>query len=83
MNVCDTKKLFDSEFEASTVAAKMSASYGTEFETYRCGRHFHITHKNPKLRRGVGHGHWRCPKCKQIARRNKAFKHKCGIKEVL
>jgi hypothetical protein len=48
---------------------------------YPCGRHFHITHKDPDKRRGFGM-YYRCPHCKQIIKRGKIRTHryKCKMK---
>lgn len=78
MTPCDTKKFYDTEFEANVHAAKTSGFTGHEMVPYRCGTHWHITHADPKKSRGVGHRHWRCPRCKQITKRRNAYKHKCG-----
>jgi len=83
MDVCHTKRHFDTEFEATINAAKISYKHNEEMEAYACGNHWHITHVNPLQRRGVGHNYWRCPKCKKIEKRKKAAKHKCDIKEIL
>lgn len=77
MNVCDTKRLFDTEFEASIGVAQVEAKFGGEYTKYQCGSHWHIAHANPAHRRGAGKHYWRCPVCKQIAPRQAASKHKC------
>lgn len=76
-SVCDTKVYFDTEFEAEISAAKVEAKHGGEFIPYRCGSHWHLTHKNLLERRGAGHKYWRCPKCKKIVKRGQRDKHEC------
>lgn len=81
IDVCKTKRFFDTEFAATINAAKVTGAVGQEMEAYQCGTHWHITHVNPKERRGAGHDYWRCPKCKKIESRKHASQHKCVIKE--
>lgn len=83
ITVCQTKKFFDTEFEAVINAAKIEHKWNEEMVAYACGTHWHIAHADPLKRRGVGHNHWRCPKCKKIEKRKNAPKHKCDIKEGL
>lgn len=47
---CDSKRYYDTEFEAELGAAQTSYKYGAEMVPYRCGRHWHIANKNPELR---------------------------------
>ncbi len=77
ITTCDTKKFYDTEFEATVFAAKTSWHSGSEFIPYKCGRHWHITHADPTKRRGVGRKYWRCPKCKRIEKNKNARNHKC------
>lgn len=77
LNPCQTKKFYDTEFEAEVYASKTEAYSGHEMIPYQCGTHWHITHADRKLRRGVGHKFWRCPKCKQVEKRESAPKHEC------
>lgn len=79
LRVCDTKTLYDTEFEAEVAAAKVGHRRDEEFEHYQCGRHWHICHTDPTKRRGAGKKHWRCPSCKNIYRKKTAEKHKCDI----
>lgn len=83
MDVCHTKRFFDTEFEATINAAKIEGKFKEEIMAYQCGTHWHITHVDPTKRRGVGSRYWRCPKCKQITKRKQESKHKCDIKGVL
>lgn len=83
LTVCQTKKHFDTEFEAQHYANKVEYRFKEEMMAYPCNNHWHITHVDPSLRRGAGHEHWRCPKCKSIMKQSSAAKHKCSIKEVL
>lgn len=77
ITICETKRHFDTEFEATINAAKVTGSVGEEMVPYQCSNHWHIAHSDPQKRRGVGHNYWRCPKCKRIERRKNAKKHKC------
>ena len=77
ITVCDIKKMYDTEFEAQVGAAKTTGFLGEEMIHYQCGTHWHIAHLDPTKRRGVGHKHWRCPKCKTIETNKNAKKHKC------
>lgn len=81
MKSCDTKKFYDTEFEAEIAAAKFEGVTGAMMVPYKCGRHFHITHADPDQRRGYGI-YWRCPRCKQIIKRGKIKSHriKCRMK---
>lgn len=79
VSVCQTKRHFDTEFEATLYANKVELHYGEAMMPYKCGPHWHITHADPAKSRGVGHKYWRCPKCKQIMKQEKAAKHKCII----
>lgn len=78
MNVCDTKVLYDTEFEATIAAAK----HRTEMVIYKCGRHYHLTHANPKKRIGLGgtRKFRRCPFCKQIYGRKSVKAHQLHLK---
>lgn len=80
-NNCETKKFYDTEFEAEIAASKTEGVTGEEMIPYPCGRHFHITHKDPDKRRGFGM-YWRCPYCKQLIKRGKRKSHrqKCTMK---
>lgn len=78
MNVCDTKVLYDTEFEATVAAAK----HRTDMIPYQCGRHWHLTHADPRKR--LGHGgakkFRRCPSCKQIYNRRDTKAHQQHFK---
>jgi hypothetical protein len=45
MNICNTKVLYDTEFEASRAAAIAEYRWGELMTYYPCGKHFHIAHK--------------------------------------
>lgn len=79
LSVCDTKTLYDTEFEAEIAAVKESHRRGIDFTYYQCGTHWHLTHRDYTQRRGVGKRYWRCPKCKEIVKKSNAWKHKCDI----
>lgn len=83
MTVCQTKKSYDSEFEAQRAAAITEHRLGEAFAPYQCSRHWHITHVDRQKRRGVGHRYSRCPHCKNIFSRDNIKKHKCEVKERL
>jgi len=82
MRVCDTKKFYDTEFQAQRAASKTEWSLNAEMIHYPCGTHWHISHKNKSERRGYGHNYWRCPHCKQIIKKSKIDKHRfsCNMK---
>lgn len=71
--VCDTKVLYDTEFEAEIACARHS----DDMKPYRCPNtgHYHITHIRKEERLGAGHGHSICDTCKLIYRTAK--KHAC------
>lgn len=81
LTVCQTKRSFDTEFEATIQAARIEGKFNEEMEPYQCGTHWHITHSNPAQRRGVGKDYSRCSHCESIFKRAKMYKHKCKGKE--
>lgn len=50
MNPCDSKRFYDTEFEATIAAAKMSYKWDAELEPYRCGTHWHLANTDRNLR---------------------------------
>ena len=81
ITVCQTKVHYDTEFEAILGANKAEFKYGEEFVPYQCGKHWHITHKDPTKSIGTGKYYVRCPNCRRILKRSKMKKHKCeGLK---
>lgn len=78
LTVCDTKKLYDTEFEAVIAAQKLEDKFGEEMVPYKCWphAHYHLTHKNRKARRGVGKAFIKCEDCGRIMKRSKMDKHK-------
>lgn len=80
LTVCDTKILYDTEFEATVMAAKQ---HRANMVPYQCGRHWHLTHADLEKRRGFGGKHSRCPFCKQIYKRTKIMRHECAAKRAL
>ena len=75
MNVCDTKKLYDTEFEAQIACARLK---DWNMEPYRCPNtgHYHITHKDRENRKGAGFGFARCEDCREIYK--KGLVHTCS-----
>lgn len=69
--VCQTKKFYDTEFEANRAAAIAEYNLKQEFRAYRCHTHYHICHSNPK--------DWskRCPHCKLLMK--KSTVHNCKV----
>lgn len=47
---CDSKKLFDTEFEAEVAASKSGHSWDAVMVAYRCGNHWHIGNEDVSLR---------------------------------
>lgn len=79
IKVCETKKYYDTEFEASVAAAKTEGITGEEYEPYLCGNHWHITHTDRSQRRGTGHKYWKCYRCQTIMPKRNRVNHKCDI----
>jgi len=73
MNVCDSKVMYDTEFEATLAAARKD----WDAVPYQCKgtKHWHIAHKNKSERMGYGYKMMKCPKCGDIVRRKGASKH--------
>ena len=80
ISVCETKKFFDTEFEASLAAAKITK---VEYIPYKCGYHWHLTHADPDKRQGYGGGkkYKRCDKCRDIFTARQFEKHECEVIE--
>lgn len=70
--VCSSKILYDTEFEAEITAARLEGMV-----PYRCPgtAHYHLTHKEKNKRRGFGHRKGMCPKCGLIRNRHGLNKH--------
>lgn len=47
---CDTKVFYDTEFQATVMAARASARWGEEMMAYKCGSHWHMAHVDTRLR---------------------------------
>lgn len=47
---CESKRFYDTEFEATIACAKAEGDFKAEMTVYRCGRHWHIANKNKELR---------------------------------
>lgn len=47
---CETKVFYDTEFQATVMAARASARWGEEMEPYKCGSHWHMAHVDIRLR---------------------------------
>ena len=73
--VCDTKTLYDTEFEATIAAAKKSFQFGQEMAAYPCNPshlrhpHYHLTHVRKNERRGAGSRYIKCESCGLFVRR--------------
>lgn len=82
LTTCDTKAFYDTEFEAEVAKARVEDKFNQEMMIYRCrgagvrAFHYHLSHVNKEERRGAGHNHWRCPRCKMIIKRAKQAKHR-------
>lgn len=50
MERCKDKVRYDSEFQATVVAARRTAEWNEEMESYKCGNHYHIAHVDRALR---------------------------------
>lgn len=73
---CDVKLYFDTEFEATIAASKVSYKYDTEMIPYRCGRHWHLANKDKKLRsRRRGWDQMYCKDCDCYMKRGQWSKH--------
>lgn len=85
LTACDTKTLYDTEFEATIAAAHKFSQYGEEMVVYACNPsnlrlpHYHLTHKLREQSRGAGKRYSKCPDCGLIMRRKKfeQGKHTC------
>ena len=78
LSVCDTKIFYDTEWEATLAAGRTEDKFGEEMEPYQCGSHWHITHKNPDHRKGVGGSKFtKCRNCGEVMKRFMLDKHKC------
>lgn len=76
MTVCDTKILYDTEFEAQLAVAK----HVDEMTYYRCPgtRHYHLTHKRKQERLGHGKTGVKCPECNRIMSKKEFKQHDHG-----
>jgi hypothetical protein len=90
LSVCDTKVLYDTEFEAEISARKVEWKYGSKMHHYACygdgtvrTPHYHIAHKHREERRGAGKNYTRCPGCYLIMRNRYDVirKHRCPDKK--
>jgi hypothetical protein len=48
--VCNRKRLYDTEFEATVIASRKEKEWGVELKIYPCGKHWHIANKDRRLR---------------------------------
>lgn len=53
VNQCNSKRFYDTEWEADRAANIASYDFQAEMVSYRCGRHWHIANKQRKLRSKV------------------------------
>lgn len=81
VTVCDTKVLYDTEFEAELAANRQ---YDAMYH-YRCPgtRHYHIAHVKKQERQGYGYGWGKCPGCKKLYKTKQLKKHQLKCKEIL
>lgn len=79
LSVCETKKFYDTEFEATIAAAR----HNEDMVPYKCRRHWHITHADPTKRIGYGGGgkYGRCRDCNNIFSKEGLLKHDCEAKK--
>lgn len=70
LRVCDTKVLYDTEYEAEIAARKAEHNYNSPMHHYSCYGsggvsipHYHIAHDYKEHRRGAGKGYIKCPSC--------------------
>lgn len=77
LTTCQTKKFYDTRFEAEIAASKTEAFLDEEFMVYPCGTHWHISHKDPEKRLGAGNKYWKCSKCRLVMKKQRIGKHKC------
>lgn len=89
LRVCDTKILYDTEFEAEIAARKTEHRYGTQMHHYSCfgaggnyRPHWHVAHSRRSSRRGAGKGYIKCPVCYLLMKNTpvKIRNHRCTEK---
>lgn len=76
-NACDSKVLYDVEFEAELAAVKFESHSGEKMRAYRCPgtNHFHITHVDKEKQGKKRLGKTKCVRCGVFVRNNKYRKH--------
>lgn len=75
--VCHSKVFYDGEFTANRAAAIAEHRWGEEMVAYRCGTHWHITHKKKEERNKfprIEKRDW-CDACQQPIRPIRWQKH--------
>lgn len=79
--VCDTKQLYDTEFEAELAANR----HKDEMTHYLCPgtRHYHIAHVDRSKRQGHGFGWGKCPDCQRLFKNKTLKKHKLHCRKTL
>lgn len=87
LTVCDTKTLYDTEFEAIIAAAKKSYRFDQEMVPYACyghggvsKPHWHLTHIHPHERSGSGKGYKKCINCGELFKRGAT--HQCDLRAL-
>lgn len=72
---CKRKVFYDTEFQATVVAARREAEWGKPMKVYPCGRHFHIASAR-KTDRGKFVSRNYCEACQVPLRPGRWERHK-------
>lgn len=74
-SVCDSKKLYDTEFEAQRAAAISEHQFGEEFTYYKCNQHYHLTHADRNRRGSKRTKQLLCQNCNEYIERGRELTH--------